>query len=229
MAIERLVHGAKVIKKPLNGALALFFLLAALFFVGIAVNVEAAPEISAKNKAKVEGFRLARFGMSEKEIYRAIYREFRISKKNVERQVHPVEKTVNLGIRVKDLLPQSGPARVYYVFGYESRRLIQVNIIWGRPVTKKPNAEQVVNLANQLREHFSGQMFAKQGLLVNKSVGKDSILVFRGVDDKGRMVLLLLVNPQKPGVPQNQEIVLKLSYIEQPDHPDIFKIKKGKF
>jgi len=177
----------------------------------------------------VEGFRLALFGMTEKEIYRAIYKEFRISKKNVERQIHPGEKTVNLGIRVKDLLPQSGPARVYYVFGYKSRRLIQVNIIWGRPVTKKPNAEQVVNLANQLREHFSGQGFSKQGLLVNQSVGKDSILVFRGVDDKGRMVLLLLVNPQKTGVPKNQEIVLKLSYIQQPDHPDIFKIEKGKF
>jgi len=53
--------------------------------------------------------------------------------------------------------------------------------------------------------------------------------VFRGTDDKGRMVLLLLVNPLKPEAPQNQEIVLKLSYIQQPDHPDIFKIEKGKF
>ncbi len=218
-----------MIKKQPSGASTLFFLLVALFFFGVPLNAQAASETSTKSTAKVEGFRLALFGMTEKEIYRAIYKEFRISKKNVERQIHPGEKTVNLGIRVKDLLPQSGPARVYSVFCYKSRRLIQINIIWGRPVTKKPNAEQVVNLANQLREHFSGQGFSKQGLLVNQSVGKDSILVFRGVDDKGRMVLLLLVNPQKPGVPKNQEIVLKLSYIQQPDHPDIFKIEKGQF
>lgn len=218
-----------MLKKQSSGASTLFFFLVAVFFLGVALNAQAASKTSAKSTAKVEGFRLALFGMTEKEVYRAIYKEFRISKKNVERQIHPGEKTVNLGIRVNDLLPQSGPARVYYVFGYKSRRLIQVNIIWGRPVTKKPDAEQVVNLANQLREHFSGQGFGKQGLLVNQPFGKDSILVFRGRDYKGRMVLLLLVNPQKPGVLKNQEIVLKLSYIQQPDHPDIFKIEKGKF
>jgi len=188
-----------------------------------------AQKTPSKNTAEVEGFRSARFGMTEKEVYRAIYKDFRISKKKVERQVHPTEKTVNLGIRVNDLLPQSGPARAYYVFGYKSRRLIQVNIVWGRPVTEKPDARQVVTLANQLREHFKGQVFRKQGLMVNQSLGKDSVLVFRGRDKKDRMVLLLLVNPQKPGVPQNQEIVLKLSYIQQPDQPDIFKIKKGEF
>ncbi len=229
MVIEGSVHGDKVIKKYLRDSPVLFFLLAVLIFVGFSLNAEAAPETSSKKTAKVEGFRLALFGMTEKEVYRAIFKEFRISKKNVERQVHPVEKTVNLGILVKDLLPQSGLARVYYVFGYQSRRLIQVNIIWGKPVTDKPDAKRVVALANQLREYFSGQVFRKQGLLVNQSVGKDSILVFRGTDDKGRMVLLLLANPQKPEGPQNQEIVLKLSYIQQPDHPDIFKIEKGKF
>jgi hypothetical protein len=218
-----------VIKKQISGLPCTLFLLVALFFGGVYVKAEAAPAISPKNTGKVEGFRLALFGMTEKQVYRAIYKEFRISKKNVERQVHPVEKTVNLGILVKDLLPQSGPARIYYVFGYKSKRLIQVNIIWGRPVAKKPDAVQVVNLANQLREHFSGQGFGKKGLMINQPFGKDSIMVFRGMDDKGRMVLLLLVNPQKPDAPGNQEIVLKLSYIQQPEHPDIFTIGKGKF
>jgi len=187
------------------------------------------PKVHSKNEAKVEGFRSARFGMTEKEVYRAIYKDFRVSKKNVERQVHPVEKTVNLGILVKNLLPQSGPARAYYVFGYKSRRLIQVNIIWGRPVVDKPHAEHVVTLANQLRGYFSGQTFVKEGLMVNQSLGNDSVLVFRGTDKKGRMVLLILVNPQKPGFPPNRDIVLKLSYIQQPEKPDVFQIKKGEF
>jgi hypothetical protein len=218
-----------VIKKQISGLSVVIFLLVTLILSGESPNAEASPAISKKNAGKVEGFRLALFGMTEKQVYRAIYKEFRISKKTVERQVHPIEKTVNLGILVEDLLPQSGPARIYYVFGYKSRRLIQVNIIWGRPATEKPDAEQVVALANQLRDHFSEQGFRQKGLVVNQSFGKDSILVFRGTDDKGRVVLLLLVNPQKPGVPENQEIILKLSYIQQPDHPDIFTIGKGKF
>lgn len=210
-----------------------FLLMASLLFTGMPLDAEAAPgkkkTASSKNEARVEGFRSARFGMTEKEIYKAIYKDFRVSKKNVERQVHPVEQTVNLGILLDNLLPQSGPARAYYVFGYKSRRLIQVNIIWGKPVTEKPNSERVVNLANQLREHFSGQTFQKEGLVVNQSIGKDSILVFRGTDKKGRMVLLLLANPQKPGFPANQDIVLKLSYIQQPENPDVFKIGKKEF
>ena len=222
-------------KIQISKRLALIFLIASLLFAGEIVAASAkpgkkkVPKVSSKNEAVVEGFRSARFGMSEKEVYRAIYKDFRISKKNVERQLHPIEKTVNLGILVKDLLPQSGPARAYYVFGYKSRRLIQVNIIWGKPVVEKSNAEQVVNLANQLRGYFSGQAFRQEGLVVNQPFGKDSILVFRGSDKRGRMVLLLLSNPQKPGAPPNQDIVLKLSYIQQPETPDIFKIGKGKF
>jgi len=229
------VNGAKVKKNPISGRWVLFFLMAALFFAVVPLTAGAGqgkkiiPKVSSKNEAAVEGFRSARFGMTEKEVYRAIYKDFRVSKKNVERQLHPVEKTVNLGILVEDLLPQTGPARTYYVFGYKSRRLIQVNVIWGKPVVEKPNAEQVVNLANQLRGYFSGQTYRQEGLAVNQPFGKDSILVFRGSDKKGRMVLLLLVNPKKPGLPPNQDIVLKLSYIQQPENPDIFKIGKGKF
>jgi hypothetical protein len=207
----------------------LFFLMVSVFVAGAAPGKKNASEISSKNEAKVEGFRSARFGMTEKEVYKAIYKDFRVSKKNVERQVHPVEKTVNLGVLVKDLLPQSGSARTYYVFGYKSRRLIQVNIVWGKPVIEKPNADQVVNLANQLREHFTAQDFRKEGLAVNHPLGEDSILVFRGSDKKRRMVLLLLANPKRPDSPPNQDIVLKLSYIQQPENPDVFKIEKGKF
>jgi hypothetical protein len=227
MQYETVAPKVKIFQK--TGHQLLFFLLVLVFVVGAAPGKKNASEKSSKNKAMVEGFRSARFGMTEKEVYRAIYKDFRVSKKNVERQVHPVEQTVNLGILVDNLLPKSGPARAYYVFGYKSRRLIQVNIVWGKPVIEKPNAEQVVNLANQLREHFARQTFKNEGLMVNQPLGEESILVFRGTDEKRRMVLLLLANPQKPGFPPNQDIVLKLSYIQHPENPDIFKIEKGKF
>ncbi len=147
----------------------------------------------------------------------------------MERQVHPLEKTVNLGITVQDLLSQSGPSKVYYVLGYKSNRLIQINVVWGKPVVAQPNADQVVNLANQLRKYFSEQGFVAEGLVMNAPLGKDAIMVFRGSDKLGRMVLLLLDNPKKPEGPPNQDIVLKLSYIQNPGKPDVFQINKGDF
>ena len=213
-----------------------YFLSFLMVFLGLMVSTGQAAQKSVKRKAppvkdqiKVEGFRSARFGMNEKEVFRSIYKDFRISKKNVERQVHPLEKTVNLGIVAQDLLPQSGPARVYYVLGYKSHRLIQVNVVWGKPVMAKPNADQVVNLANQLRKYFSGQGFVTEGLVMNAPLGKDAIMVFRGSDKVGRMVLLLLDNPKKPEGPPNQDIVLKLSYMQNPRKPDVFQIEKGEF
>jgi hypothetical protein len=213
-----------------------YFLSFLMVFLGLMISTGQAAQKSVKNKVpaaqdqgEVEGFRTAHFGMIEKDVYRSIYKDFGISKKNVERQVHPLEKTVNLGIVAKDLLPQSGPARVYYVLGYKSHRLIQVNVVWGKPVVAKPNAKQVVNLANQLRKYFSGYGFVAEGLVMNAPLGKDAIMVFRGLDKKGRMVLLLLDNPKKPEGPPNQDITLKLSYIQNPGKPDVFQIEKGKF
>ena len=64
---------------------------------------------------------------------------------------------------------------------------------------------------------------------MNAPLGRDAIMVFRGTDKQGRMVLLLLDNPKNPEGPPNQDIVLKLSYMQNPEKPDVFQIEKGKF
>jgi len=55
-------------------------------------------------------------------------------------------------------------------------------------------------------------------------------LIFRGKDQKGRMALLRLSNPQpnekKDG---DLKISLILSYIEQPGQPDAFQLKEDDF
>ena len=82
-------------------------------------------------------------------------------------------------------------------------------------------------MANQLRTHFLNQGFRKKGLAVNSKLPDGSVPAFRGVDAKGRIVILLLVNPPaKEGQPANQNINLRLSYAE---NPDIYKIKKDDF
>ncbi|HAK37520.1 MAG TPA: hypothetical protein DCM60_04660, partial [Nitrospina sp.] len=98
-----------------------------------------------------------------------------------------------------DLLPDSGKASLFYVFGFNSKRLIQVNVLWGRTTEEKPDPQRVVDTANQLRTHFLNQGFQKKGLAVNSKLPDGSVPAFRGVDAKGRRVILLLVNPPRQG------------------------------
>jgi len=98
-------------------------------------------------------------------------------------------------------LPNSGPAKVFYILGHKSKRLIHVNVIWGKPATPKPDAENVVATANQLRNHLAQKSYQKEGLALNAQLSEGIILVFQGLDKKGRAVKLVLVNPK--GDPKN--------------------------
>ena len=53
--------------------------------------------------------------------------------------------------------------------------------------------------------------------------------MFRGQDKRDRMILLILTNPQKEGTLGNENISLRLSYIEKADSPDVYVIKEGVF
>ena len=179
--------------------------------------------------AAIDGFRSARFGYKESDVLRAIKKDFRISKNGVSRVVNQQEKTVTLGIDVKDLLAGSGLSKIFYILGYKSKRLIHVSVIWGRPVQKKPNAEAVVSTANQLRNYFAQKKYQKNGFALNAQLGEGVILVFQGKDKKGRAARLLLSNPKNKDGEAGENISLTLSYIEKPEDPDVFKIKDGDF
>lgn len=162
---------------------------------------------------------------------RAIFKDFRIPKSKVTQITHPVEKTVSFGIDVDNLLPKTGKAKVFYILGYKSQKLFQVNILWGKPVEDKPDAQGIVDAANQLRTHFLRQGYEKEGLVLNLPLKEDNslIMVFQGKDKRGRTTRLVLNDPQeKEGVP-HKDITLTLSYIENPTSPDIFQIKEGDF
>ena len=143
--------------------------------------------------------------------------------------VNSNEKTVTLSINAKDLLTGSGSSKVFYILGYKSRRLIHVNVVWGRPIEKKPNAEKVVSTANQLRNYFAQKRYQKNGFALNAQLGEGVILVFQGKDKKGRAARLLLSNPKNKDSKAGKNITLTLSYIETPEDPDVFKIKDGDF
>ena len=182
-----------------------------------------------QKQAKIDGFRSAKFGVNERDVMKAIFRDFKINGKKVSRMENPIEKTVSLGVNVEKLLPNSGPAKVFYILGYKSKRLIHVNVIWGKPATPKPDAENVVATANQLRNHLAQKSYQKEGLALNSQLSEGIILVFQGLDKKGRAVKLVLVNPNGDPKKAGENISLTLSYIEKPNKPDVFRIKDGDF
>ena len=214
--------------KPIVIILSLIF--SGVFFIGTGLAKPDSGTGTSQQWAVVNGFRSAQFGMNERDLIKAIRGDFGIGKKQVSRQIHPNEKTITLGITVSKLLPESGDAKVFYILGYKSKRLIHINVIWGRPVMKNPNAEAVVATANQLRNHFMQKKYQKEGFALNAQLGEGVILVFQGKDRKGRAARVLLSNPKSEGDKKaGENIALTLSYIEKPEDPDVFRIKEGDF
>jgi hypothetical protein len=209
----------------------LFFLLFLFsFFFSIIAEAAKIPNTSVSQEwATIDGFRSAKFGSSESSVLKAVKKDFKVKRNSISRVVNPSEKTVTLGIDVNDLIGGSGPSKVYYIFGYKSKKLIHINVVWGRPIQQKPNAKVVVSTANQLRNYFSLKKYQKKGFALNVKLGEGKILVFQGKDQKGRVARLLLTNPINKDGKVGDNISLTLSYIEKPESPDVFKIKDGDF
>ncbi len=133
-------------------------------------------------------------------------------------------------------MEEGGVARVVYILGYKSKKLIQVNVIWGKPVNPAPDPGEIVSAANLLRNYFARKGFRKDNLVLNAKLNDGSVLVFRGTDSSGRMVVLLLNNPQPKkdentdsSTEEKPELSLRLSYIQDPNNPDVMKIEEGSF
>jgi hypothetical protein len=206
-----------------------------LFVSGSLVEAKTDPKTvksSVKKKAIIDGFRSAKFGMTEKQVSRAIRKDFNISSSKIKRQVQSLEKTFSLNINVPKLLATGGPSIVGYIFGHQSKQLSHINIIWGNGVSKKVDGQSVVDTANLLRNHFLKKKY-KTGVLTNAKLNDTTTIVFRGTDEKNRMALLTLIVPKKledeTSLENSSRATLKLSYILDHQNPDILTIKEGDF
>jgi len=196
-------------------------------------NEELATDGSIKNTkpwANIDGFRSAKFGMKIKEVKKSIQQDFFIQDGKIDTVTHPTEQTQSLGITINKLLPISGKSRVVYVFGFQSKRLIQVNILVGHPADTDITPQQVVDSGNLLGNHFFKKRYQEDGLMAHARLNDGSVLIFRGKDQNGRMVLLRLSNPQSTkNKDEKMKISLTLSYIEKPLQPDAFQLKENDF
>ncbi|HEY1796444.1 MAG TPA: hypothetical protein VGG57_10025 [Stellaceae bacterium] len=185
---------------------------------------------------QLQGFRGAHWGMDQNEVKAAIRKDFNITPDKIQAEENASERTDVLSITVANLIQGAGEARVSYIFGFATKKLIQVNVIWGTPVDPKVKPDEVVAAANQLRDLFVSSGYEAASVHTNAATKDGTIVVFEGADAQKHATLLTLVNRTVPGAvkngqhePPTQTIVLSLSYVLDPQNPDVFRLKKGQF
>ena len=220
--------------RPLLGVVVMGIALAAWIPHG---NTASAQQSDAEGDALppivVKNFRSAHFGMSEKEVRAAISRDFNREGEQIEEQNDPVYRTLTLVIRTNDVIPDSGPCEISYVFGYKTRKLIQVNLLWTME-DGELSADQIRNIGLLLREYFLGRGYDPDKVSLGGQLQTGATIVFRGFDDEDRMVLLLIERRRSSSGTQEGEepsliSSLRLSYVEDVDSPDIFQLEEGSF
>jgi len=187
-------------------------------------------EPSESRKLELTGFRSALFGMSEAEVRGAILKDFGVATASaVKASQNAAERTQVLTIKAPDVLSDGGTAEVSYVFGYKTKKLIQIGVLWSKATDEKMTAERLVSDADALRAYFLTAGYEPQTIAQNLAV-PNGVLMFRGSDAAGHTTLLLLhgVTHEKPSH-EFSPTALSLFYVADVKNPDVFKVQPGKF
>lgn len=175
--------------------------------------------------------------MTEAQVKTAIQKDFNIPPDKVREEENRSERTTVLTITVDDLLEGVGKARVSYILGHSTKKLIQVNVVWGTAIDPQVKPEDVVAGANQLRTLFLSSGYAPDTVVSNAPAGSGAITVFQGEDADKHMTVLRLVTSEASGRVKQQRkgnapgvgVALLLSYVQDPRNPDVYRLKKGQF
>jgi hypothetical protein len=218
-----------------NLLLLMGILVPALCWNSLAISAGENP--STLPKYEVGGFREVRFGMTEPEVRAAATKAFALKPADFTSATNPVEGTSVLTVKVASLDPAPGPARIAYIFGYASKKLIQVNVIWGEE-TPALDATAMIAAGTRLERYFAGFNWKKDTTRAGIPVGDNTIVLFAGEDEKKGAVRLIAdgvkfqvqregnqtTSPEPKGPPK-----LIINYIADRENPDIAKIDQGKF
>jgi hypothetical protein len=205
-----------------------FLLLAALALPAAAQTPAPPPSPAESAPYRLEGFRSASFGMTEQQVRNAIRKDFNLAGGKVKVEENEIEKTTILTVTVPNLLPDAGPARIGYILGFKSRKLIQVNLLWGTPVAAETRPAKLRGAADALGRYFLGLGFPRENVIANARLKDGTWVIFQGADaEKHTAVLRFAESPAKDG--KAAAAVMTLFYIENPDQPDVFRIGRGAF
>jgi hypothetical protein len=180
----------------------------------------------------INGFRDAKFGMTQAQVRSAVAAEFKIPANSITQTENQLQHTVVLGVQVPDLVPGGGMAAVSYVFGYQSHKLIEVNILWSPEIDPKTTPAMLYQNGESLQQYFAGE-----GFPADRSTGNvatpSGVLLFRATDTTGNAVLLILSGTITKDPKSSKSVLnpttLTLAYAADPLHPDVFQLAKGSF
>lgn len=194
----------------------------------------------------VTGYGKARFGMTVEEVRALIGAEYPAALPTLRDEVHPVDRTRDIGIVVPAVAPGPGPATINFVFGATSRRLIAVNVYWlasGNP--SDAERQRLVDAAKVLAAGVSGYRWPFLSTARGHVVAPGRVIVFVGKDEAGagieiRLdgVALDIERRQAPGaqpLPPERRAAppgpaqLRISFVANVDRPDVYRIPAGTF
>lgn len=177
------------------------------------------------------GFRSAHFGMDEKQVRAAIAADFgKETADKIQTQENLAEKTRIMTVLVPGLFEEAGTGSVSYIFGYTSKKLIQVALLWSKQTDDALTPERLFSGGNVLQAYFAAQGYVPATVVTGAMI-EQGILMFRGSDKDENTAMLLLQGAftgegaQKTLTPN----ALLLYYIDDAKNPDVFRIPPGQF
>jgi hypothetical protein len=198
-----------------------------------------APAQAQPQKYEVTGFREARFGMTETEVRNVAGKAFGLKPADLVSGTNAVEGTTVVTAKLTSLDPGPGPARIAYIFGASSKKLIQVNVVWGEEVATPPvDSNAIIAAGTRLQHYFADFGWRKDTTRAGIPVGENTVALFAGDDEKKGAVRLIvdgvkfqlekdgkpITSPDPKGPPK-----LIINYIADRETPDVAHIEKGKF
>ncbi len=150
-----------------------------------------AASVNPKVPVDVTGFRSAKFGDDEAAVRAAIAKDFGAKGNQIREAIRAVEKTKLLAVRVKNIVADSGVAEVVYIFGYTSKRLMQVNVLWSTQLSADMSPNQIGVTANILGNYFANQGFLPATVTLNQKLSNGALRVFDGRDKNDHLVTLM--------------------------------------
>jgi hypothetical protein len=193
---------------------------------------QAAPADTNQGPA-IAGFRSANFGMTEAQVKETIAKDFNLPASAIQAGENAIQHTDVLNVAVPNLMPGGGTANVAYVFGYQSHKLIAVNILWSKATDPKVTAQQLYQNGESLQQYFAGEGFPAQRSTGNVAL-PSGILLFRATDPTNNAVLLVLSgnlvkDPKNQDKTAMEPQALSLAYAQDPQHADVYHLNKGSF
>ena len=121
----------------------------------------------------------------------AIIKELNIPHNQIRREASSHRHARTIFVDVVDLLPNSGPARISYLFPKNRRRLVAVEIAWRWDYVQH-GIKPLPQIGKSLSEYLIRKGQLKSDQMISKKLKDGSFVYFRAKNDKGRVSILRL-------------------------------------